>query len=186
MKHIQIHVPCLHCNTSQVNLYNNICNTGAILCFVSSNHFWTILIMSVPWFYFSIIWMIEHVLVFFCVISHIFSLLSGLFLEGHKRPWKANRRTILFRAWNDHLLESISFIIGPKFRWNGNLKIRVKSSNPPHLGRRSKIQNEQIELNDKIFRIFIITKNLPSLSPIWSPHFADHYGAHTWKSGNFR
>ena len=52
----------------------------------------------------------------------------------------------------------MSFIIGPKFSWNGNLKIRVKSSNPPHLGRRSKIQNEQIELNDKIFRIFIIKK----------------------------
>ena len=115
---------------------------------------------------------------FLCVISHIFSLLSGLFLEGHKRPWKANRRTILFRAWNDHLLESISFIIGPKFRWNGNLKIRVKSSNPPHLGRRSKIQNEQIELNDKIFRIFIITQNLPSPQPYLIAPFRRSFRSH--------
>ena len=69
--------------------------------------------------------------------------------------------------------------------WKSDLKILVKSSNPPHLGSRSKIQNEQIEQYDKIFRIFIITKNLLSLSPIRLPKFEDNYGAHTQKSVKF-
>lgn len=47
--HIQI--PCLHCITSQVNLFNNTSNTGAILSSVPNNQFLAILTMSVPWFY---------------------------------------------------------------------------------------------------------------------------------------